>query len=179
MARGLTRGFLGLGSNLGDRRANLQSAVTGLEAAGVGVLGSSSVYETAPVGLVLDQPAFLNACVEVETELTAFELLDLCKQVEAALGRDFSAVRHGPRPIDIDILLFGSETLESDRLVVPHPALCERRFVLVPLLELEPAAALPDGSALSEALTALGDDDGVVLAGSSLIFRPCPRSSSP
>jgi 2-amino-4-hydroxy-6-hydroxymethyldihydropteridine diphosphokinase len=105
----------------------------------VAVLASSSVYETEPVGEVLDQPAFLNACVRVETELHPEALLDACKAVERALGRVLAGesgyVRHGPRPIDVDVLLFGTP-FSSERLVVPHPALRERRFVLVPLLEL-------------------------------------------
>jgi 2-amino-4-hydroxy-6-hydroxymethyldihydropteridine diphosphokinase len=132
-------GHLGLGSNVGDRRANLQAAVEELWTHDVAVLASSSVYETEPVGEVLDQPAFLNACVRVETELHPEALLDACKAVERALGRVLAGesgyVRHGPRPIDVDVLLFGTP-FSSERLVVPHPALRERRFVLVPLLEL-------------------------------------------
>ena len=104
-------GYLGLGSNVGERREYLQAAVEELFAHDVVVLASSSVYETEPVGEVLDQPAFLNACVRVETGLAPEELLDACKAVERELGRTLSGeegyVRHGPRPIDLDVLLLG------------------------------------------------------------------------
>ena len=100
-------GFLGLGSNVGDRRANLQAAVDALPAHGVRVLASSSTYDTEPVGEVLDQPDFLNACVRVETDLEPEALLDACKAVERELGRRAGGVRHGPRPIDVDLLLLG------------------------------------------------------------------------
>jgi 2-amino-4-hydroxy-6-hydroxymethyldihydropteridine diphosphokinase len=151
-------GYLGLGSNVGDRRAHLQAAVEELWVHDVVVLASSSVYETAPVGEVLEQPAFFNVCLKVETELEPEALLDACKAVERAQGRVLSGeagyVRHGPRPIDVDILLLGDSPFSSARLEVPHPALRERGFVLVPLVELGvPWAA--------EALAALGSGDGV------------------
>jgi 2-amino-4-hydroxy-6-hydroxymethyldihydropteridine diphosphokinase len=133
-------GYLGLGSNLGDRRARLQAAVEELWTHDVAVLASSSVYETSPVGLVLDQPSFLNVCLRVETSLAPEALLDACQAVERAQGRVLAGepgyVRHGPRPIDVDVLLFGHSSFSSARLQVPHPALRERRFVLVPLCEL-------------------------------------------
>ena len=109
-------GYLGLGSNVGDRRANLQAAVEELWTHGVAVLASSSVYETEPVGEVPDQRAFLNACVRIETELEPEALLDVCKAVERALGRAPGGVRHGPRPIDVDVLLLGDVEHESERL---------------------------------------------------------------
>jgi len=125
--------YLGLGSNVGDRKANLMAAADAL-----GALRMSSVYETAPQGEVRDQPDFLNAVVEIETELAPEELLARCKQIESELGRQEGGVRHGPRPIDIDILLLGDVEYESDRLRSPHRDLETRRFVLEPLMELAP-----------------------------------------
>ena len=136
MSAGL--GYLGLGSNLGDRRALLQAAVEDLWAHGVQALAASSVYETEPVGEVLDQPAFLNACLRIGTELGPEELLAECKRVESELGRESGGVRHGPRPIDVDILLLGDLEYESERLRIPHRDLATRRFVLEPLRELAP-----------------------------------------
>jgi 2-amino-4-hydroxy-6-hydroxymethyldihydropteridine diphosphokinase len=154
----VTPGYLGLGSNVGDRRAHLESAVAELPAHGVQVIASSSVYETEPVGLVLDQREFYNACLRVETSHGPEDLLDACKAVERALGRSPGGPRHGPRPIDVDVLLLGDQRLESDRLTLPHPEVTSRRFVLVPLLELDPELTLPDGTRLADALEALGDD---------------------
>jgi 2-amino-4-hydroxy-6-hydroxymethyldihydropteridine diphosphokinase len=165
------RAHLGLGSNLGDRRAMLQAAVDGLAERGVLTVASSSTYETDPVGEVLDQPAFLNACVAVETALDVEALLDACKDVERALGRTTEGpdyVRHGPRPIDVDVLLaFGAEHA-SERLRVPHPGLLERRFVLIPLLEIDFALTTPAGVALADALAALPVTEGVRRAGGPL-----------
>jgi 2-amino-4-hydroxy-6-hydroxymethyldihydropteridine diphosphokinase len=149
------RGFLGLGSNVGDRLANLRAARAELEARGVRVTAASSVYETEPQGLVTDQPDFLNACVEVETELGPEELLDACKEVERALGRTEGGPRHGPRPLDVDLLLLGDIDLSTERLTLPHREVTSRRFVLTPLLELDPELALPDGTRLASALDAL------------------------
>ncbi len=163
----MTRGYLGLGSNIGDRRANLQAAVTRLAAEAVRLLASSSVYETEPVGLVLDQPEFLNACVEIETAHAPEQLLDACKSVERAVGRT-AGLRHGPRVIDVDVLLLGEIELRGARLTLPHPDLASRRFVLVPLLELDPELTLPGGAPLSRALAALGDGQAVRLAGPPL-----------
>ena len=163
-------GYLGLGSNLGDRRALLQAAVEDLWAHGVQAIASSSVYETEPVGEVLDQPAFLNACVRIETALGPEALLDACKAVEASLGRDPARVRHGPRPVDADVLLLGTDAYTSERLEIPHRELARRRFVLVPLLELDPGLELPDGTALAEALAAL-EGQAVRRAGPPLDVR--------
>jgi 2-amino-4-hydroxy-6-hydroxymethyldihydropteridine diphosphokinase len=161
-------GYLGLGSNVGDRRANLQAAAAALPGHGVEVLGSSSVYETEPVGEVLDQPDFLNACLRVRTELEPERLLDACKAVERELGRVVGGVRHGPRPIDVDLLLLGGETYRSERLALPHVQVTSRRFVLVPLLELAPELEVPGVGRAADALAALGEDAGVRLVGPPL-----------
>jgi 2-amino-4-hydroxy-6-hydroxymethyldihydropteridine diphosphokinase len=161
-------GYLGLGSNVGDRRANLQAAILALPRHGVAVLAASSVYETEPVGEVLDQPDFLNACIRIETALEPEALLDACKAVEAELGRRRGGVRHGPRPIDVDLLLIGDATYRSDRLALPHEQVTSRRFVLVPLLELAPGLHVPGAGAAADALAALGDDAAVRLAGPPL-----------
>ncbi len=149
-------GYLGFGSNVGDRADHLRGAVRMLEERGVEVEAVSSIYETEPVGEVLDQADFLNAAVRIRTELEPEELLDLCKAVEAERGRDLDAARHGPRPLDVDLLLLGDLELETDRLTLPHREVTTRRFVLAPLLELDPALALPDGTRLAEALASLG-----------------------
>jgi 2-amino-4-hydroxy-6-hydroxymethyldihydropteridine diphosphokinase len=162
---------LGLGANLGDRRAQLQTAVDALAGSGVVTVASSSTYETDPVGEVLDQPAFLNACVAVQTTLEPEALLDAVKDVERAMGRVTGGpdyVRHGPRPIDVDVLLYGDREHRSARLAVPHPALLERRFVLIPLLELDFALATPGGTRLADALAALPVTEGVRRAGAPL-----------
>jgi 2-amino-4-hydroxy-6-hydroxymethyldihydropteridine diphosphokinase len=161
-------GYLGLGSNIGDRRYHLQAAVDGLGAHGVRVARSSSVYDTEPVGLILDQPEFLNACVEIETELEPAGLLEVCKEVEREVGRAAGGPRHGPRVIDIDVLLLGGLTYESERLRLPHEEVTSRRFVLVPLLELDPELTLPAGGRLQEALLALGGAQDVRLTGPPL-----------
>lgn len=157
--------YLGLGSNVGDRWANLRGAVAALRAKGVEVEAVSSAYETEPVGEILDQPDFLNAAVRVRTDLEPEALLDLCKAIEAESGRT-AGPRHGPRTLDVDLLLLGDVELLTDRLRLPHPEATSRRFVLVPLLELDPGLALPDGSRLSDALRALGEGERVEPAGS-------------
>jgi len=164
-------GYLGLGSNVGDRRANLQAAVDALPAHGVVVLAASSVYETEPMGEVLDQPDFFNACARVRTALEPEALLDACKAVERALGRRPGGVRHGPRPIDVDLLLLGEETFRSARLSLPHEQVTSRRFVLVPLLELAPDLAVPGAGPAAAALGALGDEGAVRRAGPPLAVR--------
>jgi 2-amino-4-hydroxy-6-hydroxymethyldihydropteridine diphosphokinase len=161
-------GLLGLGSNVGDRRAQLQAAVDALPSVGVRVPAASSVYDTDPVGEVLDQPSFLNSCVLVETELEPLELLDAVKRLEAELGREGQEVRHGPRAIDIDILLLGDVELAHERMTLPHEQVLARRFVLVPALELDFELATPGGRRLSEALAALPVNEGVRFAGPPL-----------
>ena len=156
-------GYLGLGSNIGDRRMNLQATVELLWAHDVVVLVSSSVYETEPVGAVLDQRAFYNACVRVETELAPEALLDACKAVERAFGRvqkgEDGYVHHGPRAIDVDLLLLGETTYSSERLTLPHREVTTRRFVLVPLLELDPELEVPGHGRASDALALLSGQD--------------------
>jgi 2-amino-4-hydroxy-6-hydroxymethyldihydropteridine diphosphokinase len=154
---GSLTGYLGLGSNEGDRLANLRAARDALGRRGVEVVASSSVYETAPQGEVKDQPDFLNACLRVRTSLGPEALLDESKAVERELGRTPGGVRHGPRPIDVDVLLLGDLEFRSERLSLPHPEVTSRRFVLEPLLELHPQLALPDGTRLAEQLDAVRD----------------------
>jgi 2-amino-4-hydroxy-6-hydroxymethyldihydropteridine diphosphokinase len=161
-------GYLGLGSNVGDRRAMLQAAVDALAAHAVRVTASSSTYDTDPVGDVLDQPDFLNACVRVETDLGPEELLDACKAVERELGRVPGGVRHGPRPIDVDLLLLGDMTYRSERLSLPHEQATSRRFVLLPLVELDPELVTPDGLRLADRLAELPVHEGVRFAGPPL-----------
>jgi 2-amino-4-hydroxy-6-hydroxymethyldihydropteridine diphosphokinase len=161
-------GHLGLGSNVGDRRAHLQAAVDALGEHGVRVLASSGVYDTEPVGEVLDQPEFLNAVVRVETDLEPEALLDACKAVERELGRVGGGVRHGPRPIDVDVLLLGDVDFESERLTLPHAEVTSRRFVMVPLLDVTPDATLPDGSLVADAIAALGPGQAVRRSGPPL-----------
>ncbi len=161
-------GYLGLGSNVGDRRAHLQGAIDALGEHGVTVLASSSTYDTDPVGLVLDQPDFLNAVVRIETQLEPLALLDACKAIERDLGREPGGVRHGPRPIDIDVLWLGGLELRHERLSLPHEQVTERRFVLVPLLELDMELAMPGGLRLADRLAEMPLDEGVRLAGPPL-----------
>ena len=123
---------------------------------GVVVEAASYLYETEPVGEILDQPDFLNGAVRIRTALEPEALLDLCKGIEGERGRDFDGPRHGPRPIDIDLLLLGDIEMTTDRLTLPHAEVTSRRFVLAPLLELDPDLRLPDGTALTDALDALG-----------------------
>lgn len=149
-------GYLGLGSNVGDRESHLRAAVEMLRERGVEVEAVASTYETEPVGEVLDQPDFLNAAVRIRTDLEPEALLDLCKEIETERGRRLDAPRHSPRPLDVDLLLLGDLELSTDRLTLPHPEVTSRRFVLAPLLELDPELTLPDGSSLAEALASLG-----------------------
>jgi 2-amino-4-hydroxy-6-hydroxymethyldihydropteridine diphosphokinase len=140
--------FVGIGSNLGDREDAIRRA---LELLGeLGTVRASSIRETDPVGIT-DQPKFLNAVAEVETDLTARQLLDRLLAIELELGRDRAgAVRWGPRTIDLDLLLYGDQTIQEPGLTVPHPRLAERDFVLEPLHELDPELALPDGRRIIE-----------------------------
>jgi 2-amino-4-hydroxy-6-hydroxymethyldihydropteridine diphosphokinase len=136
------RVLLSLGSNLGDRAAHLRNALMALErVTGVHTLGVSDVYETEPVGKT-DQPAFLNLAAEIETDLDPLELLNTAKGIEAALGREQSE-RWGPRPIDIDLILWGLRTLDTERLTLPHSEFRKRAFVLEPLKEIAPEAVDP------------------------------------
>jgi len=131
------RAYLGLGSNLGDRAAHLQGAVDGLAATeGVAVTAVSRVFESEPVGGP-PQPEFLNAVVEVETDLDARALLGVAQRLEARAGR-VRLERWGPRTLDVDVLLVGDEVRSEDDLVVPHPRMAHRAFVLAPLGDLDP-----------------------------------------
>jgi 2-amino-4-hydroxy-6-hydroxymethyldihydropteridine diphosphokinase len=152
-------GYLGLGSNVGDSEGHLRAALQLLPCEGIQILDVSSTYVTEPVGEILDQPDFLNAAVRMRTDLEPEALLDACKAVEAERGRQFDLPRHSPRPLDIDLLLLGDLELEADRLTLPHPQVRNRRFVLAPLLELDPGLTLPDGTVLADALAALPDDE--------------------
>lgn len=128
----MTRAFLAIGSNLGDRAAHLRGAVEGMP----DVVGVSAIYETDPVGGP-EQGPFLNAVVELDTDLTPRQLLELCHRLETAAGR-VRAARWGPRTLDVDVLLVGDHVVDEPDLQVPHPRLWERTFVLVPLAELAP-----------------------------------------
>lgn len=154
-------GYLGLGSNVGDRAGHLRAAIEMLGERGVEVEAVSPAYETEPVGEVLDQPDFLNAAIRIHTELEPEALLDVCKEVEAERGRQLDAPRHSPRPLDVDLLLLGDLELSTDRLTLPHPEVTSRRFVLAPLLELDPNLKLPDGTRLADAMKALGPGERV------------------
>jgi 2-amino-4-hydroxy-6-hydroxymethyldihydropteridine diphosphokinase len=154
-------GYLGLGSNVGDRAAHLRAAISMLAERGVEVEAVSSTYETEPVGEVLDQPDFLNAAIRIRTGLEPEELLDACKAIEVEHGRQLDAPRHSPRPLDVDLLMLGDLELSTDRLTLPHPEVTSRRFVLAPLLELDPDLTLPDGTRLADALAALGSGERV------------------
>lgn len=134
---------LSLGSNLGDRAAQLDAALAALDTLPeTRLVGCSSVYETEPVGVV-DQPAFLNACAEIETALPPLELLNAIKVVEKALGR-VPAEKWGPRAIDIDIVLWGDCVMDDEPLRIPHPAFRNRAFVLTPLADIAPDAMDPE-----------------------------------
>lgn len=137
----MANAYLSLGSNLGDRLGYLREAARLLAERGVRPVRASSVYETAPVG-VTGQPPFLNAVIQVETDLTPPGLLEATQSVERALGRERS-VRWGPRTLDIDILLYDGQHVDLPGLQIPHPRMHQRRFVLLPLLELQPDAVIP------------------------------------
>jgi 2-amino-4-hydroxy-6-hydroxymethyldihydropteridine diphosphokinase len=147
--------YVALGSNLGDREATIRAALAELDASpGVAVAAVSTLVETDPVGY-LDQPRFVNAAVAVETELGPRELLDRLLAVERDLGRTREGPRFGPRTIDLDLLLYGDLAVDEPGLVVPHPRLLERLFVLEPLAELAPSRKIPGNGTVSEALAGI------------------------
>ena len=151
--------FLGIGGNLGGREANLLRAVRLLLPSFSG-LRASALYETPPWGDE-DQPPFLNAVLRGETELGAHELLDELQRIEAELGRVRDSRRWGPRPIDIDILLYGRELIEDERLTVPHPRLRERAFALRPLADIAAGLTLPPDGAITGELLVTLDEGGI------------------
>jgi 2-amino-4-hydroxy-6-hydroxymethyldihydropteridine diphosphokinase len=158
-------GYLGLGSNVGDREAHLRAAIELLRERAVEVEAFSSTYETEPVGEVLDQRDFLNAAIRIRTDLEPEELLEVCKEVEVVRGRVLDDPRHSPRLLDVDLLLLGDVQLTTDRLTLPHPEVTSRRFVLTPLLELDPELTLPDGTRLADAQVSLGSGQRVERVG--------------
>lgn len=158
----MTVTYLSIGSNIGDRLYHLVEAVRALHSHdGMEVVGVSSIYETAPVGYT-DQEDFLNVAVCVETVVDAQELLAVCQQVERGLGRQ-RTIRWGPRTVDLDILLYGTDNIETENLVVPHPRMHERAFVLMPLLEIAPLIAHPKKPEKLYSEEAAVRDSGVVL----------------
>jgi 2-amino-4-hydroxy-6-hydroxymethyldihydropteridine diphosphokinase len=139
----VTRAYVGLGSNLGDREDFIKEALAAIGAdPEIEIVRVSTVRETEPVGYV-DQPKFLNAAVLVETSLSPRELLDRLLAIELNLGRRRDGPPHGPRTIDLDLLVYGGEVVDEPGLCVPHPRLHERRFVLEPLAELTPGLVVP------------------------------------
>jgi 2-amino-4-hydroxy-6-hydroxymethyldihydropteridine diphosphokinase len=153
------RAFVGLGSNLGDRERTLRRAVEELgRLLDTEVRGVSSFRDTAPVGYV-DQPRFLNGAVELETQLGARELLQELLRIERQLGRDRTqSPPHGPRTLDLDLLLYGEERIQAPGLEVPHPRLHERRFVLEPLFDLDPGLFLPGRGSVQALLAGLDSE---------------------
>ncbi|MFL5947298.1 MAG: 2-amino-4-hydroxy-6-hydroxymethyldihydropteridine diphosphokinase [Gaiellaceae bacterium] len=145
----MTRAYVGVGANLGDRAATIEAAVAALPA----VAAVSELRETEPVGVV-DQPRFLNGAAALDTTLSARELLDVLLSIERDLGRE-RRERWGPRTIDLDLLLYGGETIEEPGLTVPHPRLHERRFALEPLLDLDPELAIPGRGRVADVLAEL------------------------
>lgn len=157
----MTIAYLSIGSNIGDRVYHLVEAVRALHSYDrVDVLAVSSIYETAPVGYT-DQADFLNVAVCVETDVDAHGLLEVCQKVEQGLGRE-RTIRWGPRTVDLDILLYRIDNIETENLVVPHPRMHERAFVLIPLLEINPAITHPATGKLFSEETAV-QDSGVML----------------
>jgi len=141
------RVFIGLGSNLGDRAAYLESAISALSSS-VLIVAASQIYETEPWG-VMDQPLYWNQVIEVETSLEPLDLLHVCQEIELQLGRE-RKVHWGPRTIDIDLLLYDNRVSESEELRLPHPYLEARAFVLAPLREIAPKLVLPSGRSIAE-----------------------------
>lgn len=145
----MTRAYVGVGANLGDREATIRAAIAALP----GVVAVSELRETDPVG-VTDQPPFLNGAVAVETDLAPRELLDVLLEVEHALGRE-RRERWGPRTIDLDLLVYGDEAVDEPGLAVPHPRLHERRFALEPLAEIAPELVIPGRGRVKDLLAEL------------------------
>ena len=152
--------YISLGSNVGDREQQIAAAIQALGARGVRVVRQSSIYSTEPVD-VATQSWFLNCVLEIETELMPRQLLRTFKEIENELGRKYT-VRRGPRVIDIDILLYGSSVVQTPELEIPHPRMTQRRFVLVPLVEIAPAVHHPGENKSAEELLAETEDRSIV-----------------
>jgi 2-amino-4-hydroxy-6-hydroxymethyldihydropteridine diphosphokinase len=149
----VTRAYVGLGANLGDREATIRGAVEALAGEdGIAVVGVSTLRETEPVG-VGAQPQFINGVAAVETTLSARDLLERLLEIEQRFGRVRIPGEHGPRTLDLDLLLYGGETIDEPGLAVPHPRLHERRFVLEPLAELAPGLLVPGRGTVESLLT--------------------------
>jgi 2-amino-4-hydroxy-6-hydroxymethyldihydropteridine diphosphokinase len=146
----MTAAYIGIGSNVGERRSFCRRAVTELDAVnGVTVDATSSLYETSPIGGP-PQRSYVNMVVRVTASLEPQGLLDACKRIERRLGREPSDIRWGPRVVDLDVLTYGDEKIVEAGLEIPHPRMSERRFVLVPLLEIDPEAVDPWGTRLAD-----------------------------
>lgn len=162
----MNKAFISIGSNIGDRKRFLKEAIDTLnEHQHMEVRAVSSLYETAPVGYT-DQSDFLNVAVAIETSLTAHELLAVCQSIEQTLGRE-RTIRWGPRTVDLDILLFNDDDINTENLIVPHPRMHERGFVLIPLLEIDSDLMHPVLQVELSTLEA-AEDDSVVLLEESL-----------
>ncbi len=155
------KAYIALGSNMGDRFEYLKKAILLLEnQENIAVVNTSSVYETDPVGYT-DQDLFLNMAIQVETSLGPIDLLDTCLEIELNLGRK-REIKWGPRTLDLDILLFNHENIETEKLTIPHPRMSERAFVILPLLEMDPNLTLPNmKEPLKNCLQSITDREGV------------------
>lgn len=174
--------YVSLGANVGDALGTLTAAVFALdETDGIAVADTSGIYRTEPWGGV-EQDDFLNACVRVVTSLDPHALLAELQAIETAFGRDRDAeVRFGPRPLDLDLLLYDGEVVDTPDLTIPHPRMHERAFVLVPLSEIMPGGALPDGRRLSRLLAELAPIEGIelILREDELPSTRVPRPEGP
>ncbi len=162
----MTTVYIALGSNVGDREHNLRDALCLLAEAGIRILKISSIYETEPVDF-LEQAWFLNAVLEAQTDLLALDLLHKLRAIESAMGSK-KAFAKGPRLIDLDILLYDNDAVSTPELQLPHPRMLERRFVLVPLVEIAPNLRHPQWPAKAQQLLAALKDTSVVRLASSL-----------
>jgi len=152
--------YIALGTNIGDRQSNLREALSRIEASGIHISQLSSIYETEPVDY-LDQPWFLNAVVEAQTELPAAQLLSTLRQIESHMGSKKPFAK-GPRLIDLDILLYATDTIDTPDLQIPHPRMLQRNFVLAPLAEIAPTFRHPNWSATVSDIFAHSSDKSIV-----------------